>query len=150
MKRSKRRKNHDSKGDNKMSLMSMINPSNLPKPSGFSYAVRSEGDLSIYISGQTALDREGAIVGAGDILLQFKQVLKNMQITLSAAGAEMVNIVKLTLFVTDVEGYKNRAKEIGSVYQRYFVNHYPAMTLVEVERLWDEEALIEIEGVAII
>jgi enamine deaminase RidA (YjgF/YER057c/UK114 family) len=55
----------------------------------------------------------------------------------------------LTLLVTDVEAYKSKSSEIGKIYRNHFDEHYPAMTLVEISRLWDAAALIEIEAVAV-
>ena len=66
-----------------------------------------------------------------------------------AAQVELKDLVKLTLFVTDVEAYKAHSADIGAVYRRYFGSHFPAMTLVGVTRLWEADALIEIEAVAI-
>jgi enamine deaminase RidA (YjgF/YER057c/UK114 family) len=93
---------------------------------------------------------EGRIVGGSDLVAQYEQVLSNLERTAEAAGASFSNIVMLRIYVTDVEGYKARSKEIGAVYRRYFGSHYPAMTLVEIRRLWDDEALVEIEAEATI
>jgi enamine deaminase RidA (YjgF/YER057c/UK114 family) len=126
-----------------------INPPELGRPSGFSYAYDARGERSVYFAGHTALDPQGKIVGPGDILRQFEQALSNLRATAAAAGLEMTGLIKLTLYVTDVEAYKARAAEIGAVYRRYFGRHYPAMTLVGVSRLWEPEAMIEIEAVAV-
>ena len=126
-----------------------INPPELGRPSGFSYAFDASGKRSVHFSGHTALDGSGKIVGPGDIAAQFEQTLHNLQATAAAAQVELTDLAKLTLFVTDVEAYKEHSAEIGAVYRRYFGSHFPAMTLVGVTRLWEADALIEIEAVAI-
>jgi len=126
-----------------------INPPELGRPSGFSYAFDAHGKRSVHFSGHTALDRSGTLVGPGDIAAQFEQTLNNLRATAAAAQVELKDLVKLTLYVTDVENYKAHAAEIGVVYRRYFGSHYPAMTLVGITRLWEPEALIEIEAVAV-
>ena len=126
-----------------------INPPELGRPSGFSYAFDASGSRSVHFSGHTALDGTGAIVGAGDLPAQFEQTLRNLQATAAAAHLQLTDLVKLTLFVTDVEAYKAHSAEIGAVYRRYFGTHFPAMTLVGVTRLWEAEAMIEIEAVAV-
>jgi len=62
----------------------------------------------------------------------------------------MTDITTLTFFVTDRDAYKNHLKAIGAVYREFFGRYYPAMTLVEVKRLWDDEAMIEIQGMAVV
>jgi enamine deaminase RidA (YjgF/YER057c/UK114 family) len=126
-----------------------INPPELGRPSGFSYAFDARGERNVHFSGHTALDGSGKIVGPRDIAAQFEQTLNNLRATAVAAQVEMKDLVKLTIFVTDVEAYKDRSTEIGAVYQRYFGAHFPAMTLVGVTRLWEADAMIEIEAVAV-
>ncbi len=126
-----------------------INPPELGRPSGFSYAFDASGKRSVHFSGHTALDGSGKIVGESDIAAQFEQTLHNLEATAVAAQVGLTDLVKLTLFVTDVEAYKEHSAEIGAVYRRYFGSHFPAMTLVGVTRLWEADAMIEIEAVAI-
>ncbi len=132
-----------------MSPPTVINPSSLPPPSGFSYAVSASGARTVYLAGHTAADSHGRIVGPGDVVAQFEQALHNLQVTVLAAGLQLAAVVKLTLYVTDVDGYRRRTKEIGAVYRRFLGEYYPAMTLIQVGRLWDEQAMIEIDGVAL-
>lgn len=126
-----------------------INPESHPPARGFSYAFASTGDLIVHLAGHTAFDDDGVIHSVGDIETQFQQALGNLGVTAEAAGVELSQIVKLTLFVTDVRAYKAHSKEIGTIYREFFGDHYPAITLVGVTRLWDRRAMIEIEGVAI-
>jgi enamine deaminase RidA (YjgF/YER057c/UK114 family) len=126
-----------------------INSESLPAPRGYSYAFSAEGGRIVHFAGHTSVDREGQIVGPGDLVAQFDQVLKNLSLTAREASVELSDIVKLTLLVTDVEAYKSKSSEIGKIYRNHFDEHYPAMTLVEISRLWDAAALIEIEAVAV-
>jgi len=126
-----------------------INPPELGRPSGFSYAFDARGERTVHFSGHTALDGSGMIVGPGNLAAQFEQTLHNLRATAAAAQVELTDLVKLTLFVTDVEAYKAHSAEIGAVYRRFFGSHFPAMTLVGVTRLWEADAMIEIEAVAV-
>jgi 2-iminobutanoate/2-iminopropanoate deaminase len=119
----------------------------LGKPLGiYSHAVRVEGNELLFISGITARDKNGNIVGKGDMKLQTQQVLENMKIVLAHAGATFDHVVKVTVFVTDL----SRFKDIHEVRAKYFRKEYPASTLVQVSRLVDEDMLIEIEAIAVL
>lgn len=131
-------------------MSSPINPEGLPEPSGFSYAIKSFGESVIYFAGHVAVGADGKIDPRGDWVGQFRRILENLKATADAAGARHDQIVKLQVFVTDVEAYKDQRSQIGQVYRAYFKDHYPAMTLVEVSRLWDEDALLEIDAVAVL
>ena len=126
-----------------------INPPELAPPVGFSHAVVAEGSTIVLLAGQTALDGEGRIVGA-TIVEQFEKVLGNLLSALAAAGGSPDQLAKLTIFSVDPADYRANAREIGAVWQRMVGRDYPAMTLVGVTRLWDDEALLEIEGTAIL
>lgn len=89
-------------------------------------------------------------MGEGDIAKQFDQALANLREVLLAARAEMTDIARLLIFVKDKEQYKAHLKEIGSVYRNYFGKYFPAMSLVEVSNLFEDGALIEIEGIAVV
>jgi len=131
-------------------LTQAINPPTLVKPAGFSHAWETQGGKTIYVAGQVAVDREGRVVGAGDLVAQFRQVCENLKAVLISRAAQMNDIVKLTIYVLSKSDYKARTREIGAVYRDYFGRHYPAMTLVEVKGLYDDDCLIEIEAVAVV
>jgi enamine deaminase RidA (YjgF/YER057c/UK114 family) len=122
-----------------------VNPPELARPSGFSHAVRAGG--TIHLAGQTALDGSGAIVGGG-IVEQFEQALGNVVTALRAAGGEPADLVSLTVYIVDVPDYRAHAREIGLVWQRLAGRDYPAMAAIGIDRLWDAEALVELQGVA--
>ncbi len=126
-----------------------INPRSLPTPRGYSYAIRAEGNRIVHFAGHISVDGKGQIVGANDLAKQFEQVLSNLSLTAAEASVELTDIVKMTLFVTDAEAYRSNSAEIGAIYRRHFGSYYPAMTLVEIRRLWDPGAMIEIEAVAV-
>lgn len=124
-----------------------INPPELGKPSGFSHAVRVTGATTVYLAGQTALDADGRIVGDG-VVEQFMRALGNLLTALAAAGGTPQDLVSLTVYIVDMDDYKAHAREIGTVWKRLIGASYPAMAGIGVARLWDAEALVEVQGVA--
>ena len=121
--------------------------SKLSKPVGvFSHAVKAAGKQFLFISGLTARDINGDIVGKGDMKVQTKQILENMKIILEEAEASFDQIVKVTVYVTDMKHFK----EIHEVRAQYFKGDLPASTLVQVSRLVHENCLIEIDAVAVL
>ena len=125
-----------------------INPETLAPPIGFSHAVIAEGRF-IFLAGQTALNNEGVIVGDG-IVSQFEKALINLVTALREAGGTPEDLVKITIFSVDPIDYRAHSREIGKIWQSLLGKNYPAMTLVGVTRLWDDAALVEIEGIACI
>lgn len=140
------------RGTTMAKLMHAINPPTLPKPVGYSHGWEVQGGKTVYLAGQVAFDKDGRVVGKGDLVAQFRQVCANLQAVLLARAGQLNDIVKLTIYVLSKAEYKARAREIGAVYREYFGKHFPAMTLVEVKGLYDEGqgCLIEIEGVAVV
>jgi enamine deaminase RidA (YjgF/YER057c/UK114 family) len=124
-----------------------INPDGLPAPSGFSHAVRAAGTVRVHLAGQTALDGNGQIAGQS-IVEQFEQALGNLLTALRAAGGEPSDLASLTIYLVDLEDYRAHGAEIGGVWRRLVGRHYPAMAAVGVARLWDPDALVEVQGVA--
>ncbi len=119
----------------------------LSKPIGvFSHAIKAEGKQFLFISGLTARDRSGKVVGKGDMKAQTRQVLENMKIVLEEAGASFDQIVKVTVYVADMKDFR----EIHEVRAQYFKGDLPASTLVQVTRLVNEDCLIEIDAVAVL
>jgi enamine deaminase RidA (YjgF/YER057c/UK114 family) len=130
--------------------ISAVTPRTLPKPAGFSYGFEVKHGRLVFIAGQVARDENNVVVGKGDIVAQFRQVCRNIQTVMSAAGGDLGDVVKLTIYVLDTADYKQHLREIGGVYREYFGKHFPAMTLVGARDLFDaaDGCLIEIEGVA--
>ena len=131
-------------------LTMAVNPPTLAKPVGYSHGFEVQGGKTLYMAGQVATDKAGTVVGKGDLVAQFRQVCENLKALLLARGGQMNDIVKLTMYVLSKDDYKAKAKDIGLVYREYFGRHFPAMTLVEVKGLYDDDCAIEIEGVAVV
>jgi len=127
---------------------SVVNPASLGAPSGFSHAVVSRGGRTVWLAGQTALDTEGRIVAPGDVVAQFEQALGNLLTALREAGGEPEHLVTMTAYIVDVPDYRGRARAIGRVWRRLVGTHYPALAGIGVARLWDDDALVEVQGVA--
>jgi enamine deaminase RidA (YjgF/YER057c/UK114 family) len=104
----------------------------------------------LFLAGQTAQDGTGRIVAPGDLVGQFRQALANVRVVLEARGGTPADLVKVTFYVRDKRDYRAKARAIGQVYQEALRGHYPATTLVEVSALWDDEALVEIDGIAVL
>ena len=124
-----------------------INPASLPKPSGYAHGILAGNTL--YLGGQTALDRDMQIVPGG-IVAQFKQAFSNVLATLAEAGGAPEDLVSVTIYLTDVDDYIANGREIGRLWREMAGSEYPAMAGIGVSRLWQKEALIEIQGVAVI
>ena len=126
-----------------------VNPPELARPSGFSHVVVAPAGRTAYLAGQTALDRDGRIVGA-DIVEQFEQALANLLTALRSVGGEPEHLTSMTVYIVDMAGYRARARDIGAVWKRLVGQDYPAMAGIGVARLWDDEALVEVQGVAVL
>ena len=111
---------------------------------GYSRVVRL-GD-SVYVSGTTATDKEGNIVGVANPYAQTIQIIKNIQTALQAVGASLKDVVRTRMYVTDI----NNWKKVGQAHAEFFKQIRPASTLVEVSRLINPEILVEIEVDAIV
>jgi enamine deaminase RidA (YjgF/YER057c/UK114 family) len=128
----------------------LVNPAGLPQPSGFTHAVVSDGGRIVWLAGQTALDAEGSVVAPADVVAQFEQVLRNLLTVLGAAGGQPEHLVSLTVYCIDIDDYRRHSQRIGQVWRQLVGTYYPAMAAIEVRRLWDAEALVELHGVAVI
>ena len=124
-----------------------INPGELGRPSGFSHAVSVTGGQMVFLAGQIGAGRDGKLVPGG-VVPQFEQALGNLLTALAAAGGQPGDLVSLTIYSVDVADYQAHAKDIGEVWRRLGGADYPAMAAVGVTRLWDPDALVEIQGIA--
>lgn len=102
------------------------------------------GDL-LFISGQAAIGDDGHIVGRGDFDVQARQAFANLERALKAGGSSLRNVIKVTIFLTDMSNFPKIVELRG----QYFSPPYPADTIVEVRSLYSKDALIEIEAIAI-
>ena len=126
-----------------------VNPPELARPSGFAHAVVAPpGTRLVFLAGQTAMDLDGQIIGAGDVVAQFERALSNLLTALRAAGGKPEHLTSLTIYAVDLADYRMRAKEIGAVWRRLIGTEYPAMAGIGIARLWDDAALVEVQGIA--
>jgi enamine deaminase RidA (YjgF/YER057c/UK114 family) len=125
-----------------------INPPELGTPKGFSHAVVGTG-RTVFLAGQTALDEHGVIVGE-TVVEQFEKALGSLLAALHAAGGGPEHLASLTIYIVDMDDYKAHSREIGQVWKRLVGSHYPAMAGIGVSRLWDVEALVEVQGFAVL
>ncbi len=128
----------------------VITPPSLVKPRGFSHGIVTTGGRTLWLGGQDASDAQGSIVAPGDLVAQLNQVLYNLHAVVHEAGGQMTDIVKLTIFVRDRDGYLAKHRELGAVWKKYFGDYYPALALFEVTGFFQKDALIELEGMAVI
>ncbi|MGI8571493.1 MAG: RidA family protein [Solirubrobacteraceae bacterium] len=117
-----------------------FNPPELPKPSGFSHAVKA-GD-TVYLAGQ---------IGGGETLAeQFDNALGNLLTALRAAGGTPDDLATLQVFVTDVAEYKASLGDLGPVWRKHFGRRYPAMGMFGVTELFEPQAKVELMGIAVL
>ncbi|MFF9870228.1 RidA family protein [Streptomyces sp. NPDC013953] len=126
-----------------------VNPSELSPPTGFSHAVTATGSRLVFLAGQTALDGNGRVVGE-TLPEQFETALGNLLAALKAAGGTPADLARVTVYATDVADYRARAPELGRVWRRLAGRDYPAMAVVGAVRLWDEQAMVELDGFAVL
>lgn len=126
-----------------------VNPPELSPPAGFSHAVVATGSRLVFLAGQTALDADGKVVG-DTLPEQFARALANLLTALRAAGGTPADLARVTVYATDVADYRTHAREVGRVWRELAGRDYPAMAVVEVTRLWDERALLELDGFALL
>ncbi|TLS43020.1 RidA family protein [Streptomyces montanus] len=126
-----------------------VNPPDLSPPTGFSHAVVTTGSRVAYLAGQTALDTEGKIVGT-TLPEQFERALTNLLTALRAAGGNPGDLARVTVYTTDVDDYRAHAPELGRIWRTSAGREYPAMAVIGVVRLWDTQALVELDGVAVL
>jgi enamine deaminase RidA (YjgF/YER057c/UK114 family) len=128
----------------------LINPDSLGSPCGYSNGVLTDaGGRLLFIAGQVAWDKRQQIV-SNDLVEQFDRALANVIAVVNEAGGHPEQIARLIIYVTGKNEYKQRMKEIGEYYRSRMGKHFPAMVLVEVKSLLEDDAKIEIEGIAVL
>ena len=127
----------------------VVTPPELAEPSGFNHGLVVDGGRTLYLAGQDATGPDGEIVAPGDLVGQFEQVMENLATVVEGAGGSSDDIVKLNLFVADREAYRAHLAEVGGIFAEY-VDQYPAMALFEVSGFFKEDALVEMEGFAVL
>src|SRR5256885_15239375 len=127
-----------------------INPQSLGAARGYSNGVlaKESGQL-LFDGGQIGWNEEQKIVSA-DFVEQFDRALANVIAVVTAAGGTPAQIARLVIYVTDKNEYRSRTREVGEKYRARMGRHFPAMALVEVKGLLEDDAQVEIEGIAVI
>ena len=120
-----------------------INPEGMTQPTAYSHVVRY-GEF-LFLAGQVAVDASGNIVGEGDMRAQVRQVMENLKSVLASQGAGFGDVVKITIYTTDVAAYR----ETGDIRAEYWTGGAPASTLVQIDQLARPVFLVEIEATAI-
>lgn len=121
-----------------------INPEGMTQPTAYSHVVR-HGNL-LFLAGQVSTDADGNVVGEGNMGMQVRQVLENMRSVLASQAADFSNVVKITIYTTDIDAYR----ETGDIRREYWGDIAPASTLVQIDRLARPVFLVEIEATAIV
>ena len=128
--------------------LKFINPESLGAPRGYANGVLTEpGTRFLFLSGQVGWDEKQQIVSQ-DLVEQFDRALSNLLTVVNAAGGSAKQLAHMVIYVTDKKEYQVRSREIGERYRARMGKHFPAMVLVEVKSLLDDQAKVEIEGVA--
>ena len=128
----------------------LLNPAGLESPVGYSHVAKITGGTVVHIAGQAPFDDQGHVVGKGDFLAQFTQVMSNLKIAIEAIGGRPNQYAVLTIYVTELEAYWNNTKPLGAAYRAVFGKFFPAVTLVEVKRLYNPDCMLEISGIAVL
>jgi enamine deaminase RidA (YjgF/YER057c/UK114 family) len=125
-----------------------INPPELGAPPGYSQIVEVSAARIIFIAGQTALDQDGNVIGTNDFAIQAAQVFQNLAVALQASGCTATNLVKLTVFLTDMGNLAGYREARNRFFASVTPPVAPAVTLVEVSKLYGPDFMIEIEAIA--
>ena len=119
-----------------------------PAPRGYANGMIGAG-RTLCVAGQIGWDAQG-VFHTDDLIAQFDQALANVVAVVTAAGGAVTDLASMTIYVTDIEGYRARLKELGPVWRARLGKHFPAMALVEVAGLLEPRALVEIEATAVV
>ncbi len=131
-------------------MFRFINPESLGPARGYSNGVLAEsGGRLLFVAGQIAWDEQQKMVSA-DFVEQFDRALANVLTVVAEAGGRPDQIARLLIYVTDKEEYRKHTREVGERWRARMGRHFPAMALIEVKGLLEDDAKVEIEAVAVI
>lgn len=128
----------------------LIDPNGLESPVGYAHVAKVTGGTAVHVAGQAPFDGRGQVVGKGDFVAQFRQVMRNLKTAVEAVGGRPNQYAVLTIYVTNLEAYWSNKKPLGAAYREVFGKYFPAITLVEVKRLYNPDCMIEISGMAVV
>ena len=126
----------------------IIHPENWPSTPGYSPGIIAQGQ-QLFIAGQIGWN-EQQVFETDDFIAQFAQALDHVICIVHSAGGEIGDLTEMTVFVTDLDAYRTRTKELGKVWRTRMGKHYPAMALIGVQGLVEKQALVEIQARAVI
>ena len=129
--------------------MKILQPPGWVKPKGFSNGISVKGGTTVFVAGQVAFNAQG-VFEEKTFAGQFRQTLKNTLAVLAEAGGRPEHIVRMTWYILDKKEYLGALKEVGTAYRELIGRHYPAMAVVQVSGLIEDEAKLEIETTAVI
>ncbi len=127
--------------------MQILQPSGWPAPKGYANGIAADGRI-VVTGGVIGWDTQGRL--ASGFVAQVRQALCNIAAILAEGEARPEHLVRLTWYVVDMEEYLSNLKELGRIYREIFGSHYPAMALVQVVRLVEKAARVEIEATAVV
>ena len=133
--------------DKNKTVPAVLRPKNWPQPKGYSDGMSAKGRL-IVTGGCVGWDETGKFEDG--LVNQTRRTLQNIVAIIAEANAEPHHIVRLTWYVTDIEDYLAKQREIGAAYREVIGKHFPAMAVVQVVRLVEKQALVEIEATAVL
>lgn len=126
------------------------NPDAVAKPGAYTHVVEATGSRIVFVSGQVARDKDGNVVGPGDLGAQAEQVFKNLEACLASAGATFADVTKMTTFIVGYQSARDQAV-VAAVRQKYLpAGNPPASTLLGVQALALPDIMIEIEATAVL
>jgi enamine deaminase RidA (YjgF/YER057c/UK114 family) len=128
------------------SLQLIASVPGLATPPGYSYAASAPGEL-VFFAGQVALDADGKLVGRGDFDAQVRKTFANLELALTAAGCSFATVLRVSYYVVGLT--RERLLAVRATRNEYFTSTKPASTLIGVEALFDADALIEVEVIAV-
>jgi enamine deaminase RidA (YjgF/YER057c/UK114 family) len=120
-----------------------------PRPKGYANGIVAPAGQTLYVAGQVGWN-EQQVFAATDFAGQFAQALDNVLSVVRAAGGKPESVVRMTIYVTDLAGYRAAARALGPVWRERFDRHYPVMALIGVAGLVEQAALLEIEATAVL
>lgn len=126
-------------------MATSFNPPDVWRPFGAFSMMKIQGSGQIvHLKGQVSLDKTGQVVGKGDMRSQVRRTLENIQAVLASVGGEMVDVLSLTQYTTDIEQFM----AVGDIRKQFFADPFPVTTTVQVARLYDPDLMIEITAMA--
>ena len=126
----------------------IVQPSDFPRPRGYVNGLVADGP-TLYIAGQIGWELDGSFA-SDDLVPQFGRALDHVLAIVAAAGAQPTDLVRMTIYVTDLPAYRNNLREIGAAWRARLGSHFPAMALVGVAGLVEPRAKVEIEATCVL